>query len=56
MGLNPNAAKMNLANVNQISSINQSNTNYIFNGGQVSITGVNNLQDLQLGGGGADDK
>jgi len=45
------ASKMNLGNVNNISSINQSNTNYIFNGGQVSITGVNNLQDLQLGSG-----
>ena len=43
------ASKMNLANVNNISSINQSNTNYIFNGGQVSITGVNNLQDLHVG-------
>lgn len=43
--------KMNLAGVNNISSINQSNTNYIFNGGQVSITGVNNLQDKIIIGG-----
>ena len=27
-----------------VPSFNQSNTNYIFNGGQVSISGINNLQ------------
>jgi len=43
-GQNPSAkeTKMNLGS-GSMPNINQSNTNYIFNGGQVSISGVNNF-------------
>ena len=42
---------MNITGLNNVSSINQSNTNYIFNGGNVAITsqGMFTADDLRSG-------